>query len=126
MDLSAPQQAPARSGEVLDPERLLEGVDNDFELLCDIIAIFVDEYPNNLRRVKQAIDERDHRTLAREAHTLRGSIANFVADGAYQVAFRLEEMGRRNFDLGPAPEVLHELARELKDLESALLVITET
>lgn len=78
----------------LDHEKILEQVGNDEELLAEIARIFLDEYPHILARLKVAVAERDAKRIMEEAHSMKGSVANFAFDPAVESAKALEFMGR--------------------------------
>jgi two-component system, sensor histidine kinase and response regulator len=80
--------------KVLDREDLLERVDGDAEFLQELAGIFDEDCPKLLARLETAIKTHDPQELERAAHTLKGSVANFGATTAREVAFSLERMGR--------------------------------
>jgi HPt (histidine-containing phosphotransfer) domain-containing protein len=80
----------------------------DKEIVLDIINMFIDEYPERMQKIKQNIDDKDFENLKFNAHSLKGVIANFVADDATAVAKALENKGK-NQD----PEGIDELYQTL-------------
>jgi signal transduction histidine kinase/CheY-like chemotaxis protein/HPt (histidine-containing phosphotransfer) domain-containing protein len=77
------------------PERLLERVAGDRQLLAEISRLFVDDAPAYLERIRQAIDCGNGEELRRAAHALKGAAANFEATAVVDAARTLEEMGHR-------------------------------
>jgi signal transduction histidine kinase/CheY-like chemotaxis protein/HPt (histidine-containing phosphotransfer) domain-containing protein len=73
---------------------VLARVGGDRELLAEISRLFVDDAPQHLDRIRQALDARDGDALLRAAHGLKGAAANFDAEGVVSAARRLEEIGR--------------------------------
>lgn len=96
----------------LDRQLALSRVGGDEELLKEIAAVFLEDYPNSLREIRTAIDSGDSSLLERSAHSLKGSVANFGARDAVASAWRLEQMGRAR--------QLHDGAGTLRELELAL------
>jgi HPt (histidine-containing phosphotransfer) domain-containing protein len=74
----------------------LERVGGDEDLLREIAGLFLEDYPSLIRMIQQALAESDAHNLERAAHSLKGSIANFGSDAAYQAALDLEQIGRSN------------------------------
>jgi two-component system sensor histidine kinase/response regulator len=72
----------------------LERVGGDEELLREIAGLFLEDYPSLMTKIEQAVVACDPYNLERAAHSLKGSIANFGSDAAYQAALDLEQMGR--------------------------------
>ena len=96
----------------LDRAYALQRVGGDEELLKEIAAIFLEDYPNSLAEIRIAIANSDARRLETSAHTLKGSAANFGARAAVDSALRLEQMGRAR--------LLERSADALRDLEDGL------
>jgi len=72
----------------------LERVGGDHDLLREIAGLFLEDYPSLITKIQQAVADGDANNLERAAHSLKGSIANFGSDAAYQAAFDLEQIGR--------------------------------
>ncbi len=72
----------------------LERVGGDEDLLREIAGLFLEDYPSLISKIQQAIAESDAHNLERAAHSLKGSIANFGSEAAYQASFDLEQIGR--------------------------------
>ena len=98
---------------------ILDRVGGDEELLYEIAAIFLEEYPSLLHDIKAAVSGGDAKRLERAAHSLKGSVGNFGAHNATQAAYRLEISGRRE-DLRDAPKALEDLVSEFRSLQPDL------
>jgi two-component system sensor histidine kinase/response regulator len=111
--------------EILDVTELLDRIDGDTQLLSDLIALFVDDYPRWLAEIRAAIAERNHVSLYRTAHTVKGSVGNFAGKFAFEAARRLEALSERD-DLAGTDEACAALEAELGRLKDALLSLRET
>ena len=94
------------------PERMLARLDGDRELAVQLAGIFLDEYPNMLQRLRDAVSAGSADEVRRAAHALKGSISNFIDGGPTATAFELETLGR-NGQVEGAPALLDRLDREL-------------
>lgn len=72
----------------------MERVGGDEELLQQVARLFLDDCPRALSEIRAAIDRGDAKRLEREAHSLKGSVANFGAQPVVNAALDLETMGR--------------------------------
>jgi two-component system, sensor histidine kinase and response regulator len=72
----------------------LERVGGDEELLREIAGLFLEDYPSLITKIEEAVAKQDAHNLERAAHSLKGSVANFGSDAAYQAALDLEQIGR--------------------------------
>jgi HPt (histidine-containing phosphotransfer) domain-containing protein len=73
--------------------------------------------------IRGAIERSDAQGLERAAHKLKGTVANFSARASYDVALRLEWMGRGGH-LEQAREALGELDSALEELRPVLLKLS--
>jgi HPt (histidine-containing phosphotransfer) domain-containing protein len=104
---------------VLDRATALARVGGDLDLLKEIAALFLDEYPRALYDIHKALDSGDAKTLERSAHGLKGSVANFGARAAVDAAFQLEQFGRAH-KLDQAPPAVAALEQALACLHAEL------
>jgi HPt (histidine-containing phosphotransfer) domain-containing protein len=102
----------------------LARVEGDRGLLREIIGLFFDETPGLLSAIQESIARRDTKALECAAHTLKGSVGNFGAKGAYDAALRLEVIGRRG-DFANAEEAYAQLEAEIARLEGVLAALRE-
>jgi len=104
---------------VLDIDALLTSFDGDRELLLMLAKVFADSSPCQLSELGDALMRGDAEALARGAHALRGSVANFRAEAAVDAAARLEKLARTG-DLSIADSALAVLKDEIELLRGAL------
>jgi CheY-like chemotaxis protein len=96
--------------------RIVEG---DEALLCELGAIFLQEYPSQLAELRHAFDCADAHQLERIAHSLKGALGTIGAITARTLAYELEIMGHAA-SLDEAHRVLQQLESELDRLAAFL------
>jgi two-component system, sensor histidine kinase and response regulator len=94
VEANAHPAASAPSAEVFDQAEALARVEGDRELLAELAELFAGEGPFLLTEIRQAITRGESASLARAAHTLKGSVGNFGAQQAQALAMQLEQLGR--------------------------------
>lgn len=101
------QQNPTQGGGavVFDRARALAGVDDDLELLCELIELFLEDSPRLLTELGEAVASGDAEAVMRAAHTLKGSVSVLGAPVVTDLAGELEAQAR-NGDLSRA-DALH-------------------
>ena len=109
---------------LFDREAALARVGDDEELLTELVKIFLDDYPNSMNDIEDAVARQDSPLLERAAHTLKGAVANFGADAVVKEAFELERQGRSG-DLSHASENLNRLHEVIRKLDYELRPIAE-
>ena len=97
---------------VLDLQLALSRVGGDKQLLREIAVLFIEECPQSLAEIQEAVAAGDAARLENTAHALKGSVANFGARDAVATAFCLEQMGRAH-EMGEAEGMLRKLENAL-------------
>lgn len=98
--------------EAVDFAAVLERLGGDRELLKELVALYFDDEDRLLNEMNQAMEAGDAGALGRSAHTLKGAVSNFCAEGAHAAAQALESAGREG-RLDEARRLLAALRGEL-------------
>ena len=77
-------------------EEILDRLGGNVALLQSIVALFEEDSPGQLARIREAIAARDAGALALAAHTLKGSLLALAAERASAAALELEKIGRES------------------------------
>ena len=101
----------------------LDRIDGDEELLRDLCRIFLEESPQLLQRLRQAVIAGDAEGVMRAAHSLKGEAGYLGAGAVSHAARQLEDMGREQ-DLSQAGDTLATLEREVANLHHDLRDLT--
>ncbi len=110
---------PTSAQPILDYPLALSRVGGDEELLKELGDLFLEEYPRLLAEIHDAHKQGAAAQLGRAAHSLKGSVANFGAKDAVELATQLEQCGVKG-DLDAVDEVLHALDLALLSLQAEL------
>jgi len=103
------------TGRALDLDVALAHVDGDRQLLAELAALFVRDYPRLRDEARESIGKEDHSGLERAAHTLKGRLAFFGIQTGREQTIALEMMGRTG-DLSRAAQVLASVESALESL----------
>lgn len=109
----------------IDRTALLARLENDWELLRELVELFLKGLPKSLSSIQDAITHQDADALGRAAHKLKGEIGNFTTLGAYETLAKLEAMGYRA-DLSDAGSAFQYLEKETQDLALNLQSLAES
>jgi len=109
------------SQDAVDLPDLLERVDNDHDLLCELIVIFKEEFPRVLQTLKQSVVREDIKNVEVTSHALKGMLSGLSVTRAAAIASRLEQMGRDGKTSGMTETLAlfeHEVANLLPELDA--------
>jgi len=115
----AGEAKPSAGTAPADISALLETVGGDRDLVGELASMFLEDYPTQMASIRHAVEHGDAESLHESAHKLKGSVANFGAAGAQDLATVLELMGRER-RAGDAPEILERLEKEMDLLDQYL------
>ena len=107
------------AGNTWNPAEALNRMGNNDQLLHELIALFLREYPAAMQSIAKAVKDQDGEALANAAHTLKGSVGYFCADEVTDVVRQLECLGREG-NLTGAARLLDRLRRLMTALDSAM------
>jgi len=66
----------------------------DKEIVCEIIDIYISEYPDRMKKLEDQINAGDLDQIYKIAHSLKGVTANFFDKESEEFARIIEEKGR--------------------------------
>jgi two-component system sensor histidine kinase/response regulator len=113
------QESPEPMRPVLDHQVALSRVGGDEALLIDLGMLFRAESAKLLATIRDAGERKDFDTLQRAAHSLKGSVATFAAEDAFDAAFKLERLARSQEWTG-IDDAISTLNAEIERVMSAL------
>ena len=105
--------------DVFDLSSALETVDGDKGIFVEVAELFLDGLTDSIAGIRNGIVRNDANAVEQAAHSLKGSVGNFGARRAYEIAYRLEVLGREG-KLAESEDAIPELQREFSDLEAAM------
>jgi CheY-like chemotaxis protein/HPt (histidine-containing phosphotransfer) domain-containing protein len=80
----------------IDLSQAMDAVDGDKELLKELACEFIEDVPQQLGEIRSVIKKGDAHQLERKAHSFKGAVGNFGAKTAWELAYRLENLGRES------------------------------
>jgi two-component system sensor histidine kinase/response regulator len=110
---------PQEKTVVASDNDLLARVGGSQELLREVIGLFLEDCPKLLAAVGDAVRRGDTEAVYRASHTLKGSVGNFDAHNAMQIAQRLEARAREG-NLEAATTIFAALEVEINALLAQL------
>ncbi len=124
-NLDSKDQGHKTRKEILDPtavKRITNLVSNNPHFIVDLIDIFLEETPELMVKMHQAVDTGDGQSLLISSHTLKSNSADFGATELFSLCQRIEEMAKSgqldgSAELVAQAEIKYEEVRNaLKDL----------
>jgi signal transduction histidine kinase/CheY-like chemotaxis protein len=106
-------------GYVFNWESFLERFDREETLCHELLGIFLEDTPSQLRKLKQAIEDRDASLVEQCAHAIKGASANIGADALKGAAQEMEKAGKAQ-DMGKAHFLVRKLEGRFEELRAML------
>ena len=103
----------------LNVPELLDRVDGDVSFVAELADIFRKEYPRQMDALRTCIEQGEPDSLKRNAHALKGALANLSAIRAASLAATLERIGA-SAELSVASVTFDQLSAELPHVIEAL------
>jgi HPt (histidine-containing phosphotransfer) domain-containing protein len=110
---------------VFDRDAALERMDGDVDLLKELVGLFLDECPQHMAEIREALTHRDATMLLQAAHTLKGSVGNFGAREALEGARQLETIAHEQ-DWEHADEAWATLEAAIDRLKPVMAEVCQT
>jgi CheY-like chemotaxis protein len=117
---SADKPSASRIQESLDTRELMRRVGGDVSLMKELVRVYLATCPQMIAELRQAVERGDAAAVQRTAHTLKGMVGQLGARTAYDVALRIEAMGRQR-DLSQAGAACAALADALDRVHPAVV-----
>jgi HPt (histidine-containing phosphotransfer) domain-containing protein len=108
--------------DVINTAELKERLDGDYDLLKELINIFLTDSEKLLAAIDEAIIAANAEKVGKGAHTIKGAVSNFSARRAFDAAYRLEQIGRSG-DLSEASNAFVALKTEIGKTTEAMKLL---
>ncbi len=104
-------------------KNLLASVGHDEAFFQVLVSTYLEDTPEQLAAMQQAVDSADPDQFRRAAHSLKSNSSNFGAHNLAEISKELEEFGRSGTLMGVAPRLIQaeaEFQKVQRELESLL------
>lgn len=115
---SGPETSAADSA-TLDAPALVRRLGGNRKLLAQVVQLFRDDCNKRMTELTAAATSLDWERLRQESHTLKGTLGNLCANGAYAAALQLEKLSREQAS-GELAGAVQALTAEIDRLRVAL------
>ena len=115
-----PPAAPTTSEPLaFDMNAALAKFDGERDFLQELAEIFLNMIPDLLKKLAIAIEEKNIKAVSEVAHSIKGSVANFCAEPAYDAAWQLERnarVGQIEYISALHQQLVHEIQRVIDSM----------
>jgi HPt (histidine-containing phosphotransfer) domain-containing protein len=107
------------NSEGFNAQVLLDRVYGDLNLLRELVDLFAAEVPGMLARIEKAIQDGSPSEMEKASHKIKGSMLQFSAQTAANIARQLEESGQTG-SMAESGILLEKLRKEIDALQQRL------
>jgi CheY-like chemotaxis protein/HPt (histidine-containing phosphotransfer) domain-containing protein len=101
---------------IFDHRALRQQIDDNRELLGELLATFLEDTPQRIQSLEEAISRRDVPAIRYQGHALKGTSGTMRASALQQISSQMEQAGERG-DLARAREILEAIRRHFADFQ---------
>lgn len=98
-----------------NPQFLLESLENDQQMFDHVLSLFIQDYPNNLKKIQEAVSDQSPENLFSAVHHLRGELLTLGREIACEIAEALENAARTK-DLTQAQNLIERLDKSVQPI----------
>ncbi|HOT46697.1 MAG TPA: Hpt domain-containing protein [Spirochaetota bacterium] len=113
-----------KAEEYINRKALSERLDGDFDLFKELAQLFLSDSPKLVSAIEDAISNKNSDKIGKTSHTIKGAVANFSAEKAFNAALELEKIGK-NHELDKADDAFKKLMGEIDNMRKALQMMIE-
>ncbi len=113
-----------KAEDYINKKALSERLDGDFDLFKELAQLFLSDSPKLISAIEEAIKNRNSEKIGKSSHTIKGAVANFSAEKAFNAALELEKIGK-NQELEKAEVAFNKLMAEVENMRKALQLIID-
>ena len=110
---------PSEDKDIFDRKEMMERVGWDEDFAKELLAIFMEDTPSQMEKLKQALKDKQPDQVEHQAHTIKGSSANIGAHRLSNTAFKME-MTAKDGDIDSARGLMEQLEKEFEKLKQIL------
>ena len=107
------------SNEGFDRQGLMDRLHGDLALLRELVDLFATEVPGMLAGIEKAIQQGSPSELQKASHKIKGSMLQFSAHAAANIALQLEKNAQAAF-MDESAMLLEKLKEEINVLQQTL------
>ena len=85
-------------------DKINEMAEGDTDFIESVIAVFLDEVPQDLQNLEAAIESKDYEKVYKLAHKIKPNVDLLGMEQTRAVAYEIETLGKTPGDNGPAIE----------------------
>jgi len=111
--------------ESINLARLRDVALDDEEFMIELVDLFLDDMPDQLEKLRKAVEERDADSTARAAHRIKGAAGNVGADRLSQMCGDLEQSSRAKA-AADSGRTLAEIEQEWGRVQGAFVDLKDT
>lgn len=105
--------------QTFDRAALLERLMDDESLAKEILEAFLEDIPNQIAALKDAVSKGDPSLVQRQGHSIKGASGNIGALALQEIAFRTEKAGQEK-NTALASSLVPAIEEQFKKLEETL------
>lgn len=105
---------------LFDQERFMQSLAGDAELARDLLDAFLEDSPERVQSLSQALDEGDAATVSKYAHSLKGMCGVVRSPALVVLALNMENASKKG-DVDKAAEIFPSFSSMMEDVHKLMV-----
>ncbi len=119
-----PPESTGKGDQLIDLQYAMDFVKGDKELLRSVVDAYLEETPQRMADLREAVKNQDAHEFERASHTIKGALKIFGATALAEEAFQLEMLGKEK-RLDSVSELLDHFEEQLEQVASVLRTVSD-
>lgn len=101
-------------------DKINEMADGDEDFINSVISVFLDEVPEDLRNLEEALAEENHEQVYKLAHKIKPNVDLLGMEQTRERALQIETLGKNEANMSEIKEIFPTLKKDINQVVAEL------
>ncbi|WP_149277566.1 Hpt domain-containing protein [Pareuzebyella sediminis] len=101
-------------------DKINEMADGDEDFINSVISVFLDEVPEDLKELEQALAQKNHEQVYKLAHKIKPNVDLLGMEQTRERALQIETLGKNEANMAEIQEIFPTLKKDINQVVAEL------
>lgn len=101
-------------------DKINEMADGDEDFINSVISVFLDEVPEDLKHLEQALEQKNHEQVYKLAHKIKPNVDLLGMDQTRERALQIETLGKNEANMSEIQQIFPTLKKDINQVVAEL------